>query len=129
MHGYEIMDKIEESSRGMWRPSAGSVYPTLQMLEEKDLVTVKTEGGKKVYQLTDAGKEQAKVADTQREHLRSFWADKKDESRHMNEVRNEMHEIFKMMRHFRGQKSPEKIDKLLELLRAFKHNLVELIEE
>jgi DNA-binding PadR family transcriptional regulator len=129
MHGYEIMDKIEESSNGMWRPSAGSVYPTLQMLEEKGLVTVKTDGDKKVYQLTDAGKEHADHAKDHQEHMQSFWADKKDESRHMNEVRTEVHDIFKMMRHFRGQKSPEKIDKLLKLLRTFKQSLTELIEE
>lgn len=129
MHGYEIMDKIEEKSRGMWRPSAGSIYPTLQMLEEKELVKAKTDGGKKVYELTDKGRERGEEAQKQKEHLRSFWADKKDETKHMHEVRDEIHEIFKLMRGFRGQTSPEKVDKLLEMLRLFKQNLIELIKE
>jgi len=129
MHGYEIMYKIEEASRGIWRPSAGSIYPTLQLLEEKDLVKAKMEGDKKVYHLTDAGKEEAKKTQERRDHLREFWADKKAENRQMNEVRKEMHDIFKMMRHFRGQKSPEKIDRLLDMLRSFKESLADLIEE
>ena len=129
MHGYEIMDKIEEQSSGVWRPSAGSIYPTLQMLEEKDLVTVKMQGDKKVYSLTDAGRKEAKKSNEQKERMRSFWKDQKEEAHRMREVRNEVHEIFGLMRHFRHQKSPEKIDKLLELLYAFKHNITELIEE
>lgn len=129
MHGYEIISQLEERSHGMWRPSAGSVYPTLQLLEEKDLVTSETKGGKKVYSLTEKGKGAAQAVEEQKEHLRSFWADKKAESKHMRLVRDEVHEIFKIMKHFRGQKSPEKVDRLLELLRAFKHNLIELIEE
>lgn len=56
MHGYEIMRKLEEKSYGLWRPSPGSVYPTLQLLEEQDLVRSKEEDGKKVYELTEAGR-------------------------------------------------------------------------
>src|ERR1700745_1834563 len=60
MHGYEIIRELEKKSHGFWRPSPGSVYPTLQLLEEQDLVTSRDEGGKKVYTLTDAGSEEAK---------------------------------------------------------------------
>ena len=129
MHGYEIMDKIEEKSHGMWRPSAGSIYPTLQMLEEKDLLTVKSDNGKKVYSLTDAGREEAEKAKEQKEHLRGFWADKREESQHMREVRTEVHDIMNVFKQLRRQRSPEKVDKLLALLRNFKHNLIELVEE
>lgn len=59
MHGYEIIRKLEEQSHGWWRPSAGSIYPTLQMLEEQDFVQSREEGGKKVYELTEAGREEA----------------------------------------------------------------------
>ena len=55
-HGYEIIRRLEERSAGMWRPSAGSVYPTLQLLEEQGLLTSRDEGGKKVYELTDQGR-------------------------------------------------------------------------
>jgi len=59
MHGYEIMRILEEKSHGMWRPSPGSIYPTLQMLEEQDLVTSAEKDGKKVYSLTETGEKEA----------------------------------------------------------------------
>jgi DNA-binding PadR family transcriptional regulator len=55
-HGYEVMRRLEERSGGLWRPSAGSVYPTLQLLEEQGLLTSREESGKRVYELTDAGR-------------------------------------------------------------------------
>jgi DNA-binding PadR family transcriptional regulator len=65
MHGYEIIRELEKKSHGFWRPSPGSVYPTLQMLEEQDLVKSKDSGGKKVYELTDAGRAEAEKSNTQ----------------------------------------------------------------
>jgi DNA-binding PadR family transcriptional regulator len=55
-HGYEVIRRLEERSGGLWRPSAGSVYPTLQLLEEQGLLTSHEEGGKRVYELTDEGR-------------------------------------------------------------------------
>jgi DNA-binding PadR family transcriptional regulator len=63
MHGYEIIRHLEDKSHGLWRPSPGSVYPTLQLLEEQDLVTAADHNGKKVYELTDKGRAEAKSAD------------------------------------------------------------------
>lgn len=62
MHGYQIIHEIEERSGGMWKPSPGSVYPTLQMLADEGLITAEESGDKKVYSLTDAGKEAAAEA-------------------------------------------------------------------
>jgi DNA-binding PadR family transcriptional regulator len=59
-HGYELMQRLSERSGGRWRPSAGSVYPTLQALEDEGLVSSSEQNGKRVYSLTDAG--QAEVA-------------------------------------------------------------------
>ena len=58
MHGYEIIRTLEERTHGMWRPSAGSVYPTLQMLEEQGLVVSRETEGKKVYSLTEKGRQE-----------------------------------------------------------------------
>jgi len=55
-HGYEIIQAIEERSQGRYRPSAGTVYPTLQLLEELGHVRCQEEGGKKVYAITDEGR-------------------------------------------------------------------------
>jgi DNA-binding PadR family transcriptional regulator len=56
MHGYEMMKALEERSHGFYTPSAGSIYPTLQMLEDRGLVTVADVEGKKVYSITEEGK-------------------------------------------------------------------------
>ncbi|MFE6854436.1 PadR family transcriptional regulator [Streptomyces sp. NPDC057674] len=59
MHGYEMIREIGERSDGAWRPSPGSVYPTLQMLEDEGLITSASEGGKKLFTLTDTGRAEA----------------------------------------------------------------------
>lgn len=56
MHGYQIIREIEERSGGSWKPSAGSVYPTLQMLADEGLVSAEEQNGRKTYSLTDAGR-------------------------------------------------------------------------
>ncbi len=53
-HGYEIISELEKQSGG-YRPSPGSVYPTLQMLEEAGFLTSQQVEGKKVYTITEAG--------------------------------------------------------------------------
>ena len=55
-HGYDVIRELEARSGGRWRPSPGSVYPTLQLLEDEELVTGEERDGKRVYSLTDAGK-------------------------------------------------------------------------
>jgi DNA-binding PadR family transcriptional regulator len=61
MHGYEIIATLEARTHGMWRPSAGAVYPTLQLLEEQELVASKNQSGKRVYSLTKSGYKQARL--------------------------------------------------------------------
>jgi DNA-binding PadR family transcriptional regulator len=55
MHGYQLIQDIEQRTRGRWRPSAGSVYPTLQLLEDEGLLTSEDVEGRRTYSLTDAG--------------------------------------------------------------------------
>ncbi|MFG2223574.1 helix-turn-helix transcriptional regulator [Streptomyces sp. NPDC048644] len=60
-HGYEIIRLLEERFQGLYAPSAGTVYPRLAKLETEGLVTHATEGGRKVYSITEAGR--AELAD------------------------------------------------------------------
>jgi DNA-binding PadR family transcriptional regulator len=55
-HGYEIMKELEDRMHGCYSPSPGTVYPTLQWLEDEGLVAARDVEGKKVYELTDAGR-------------------------------------------------------------------------
>jgi DNA-binding PadR family transcriptional regulator len=56
MHGYEIIRRLEEDSGGMYSPSPGSVYPTLQLLEDQGSVISEQQEGKRVYRITDEGR-------------------------------------------------------------------------
>ncbi|RAJ42782.1 PadR family transcriptional regulator [Kitasatospora sp. SolWspMP-SS2h] len=62
MHGYEMITEIGERTGGVWRPSPGSVYPTLQMLEEEGLIKANEESGKKLFELTEQGLAEAERA-------------------------------------------------------------------
>jgi DNA-binding PadR family transcriptional regulator len=59
MHGYQVIQELEARSGGRWRPSAGSVYPTLQQLEDEGLVRSEELDGRRVFTLTDAGRAEA----------------------------------------------------------------------
>jgi DNA-binding PadR family transcriptional regulator len=55
-HGYEVMKDLEERMHGCYSPSPGTVYPTLQWLEDEGLVVARDVEGKKVYEITDTGR-------------------------------------------------------------------------
>ena len=59
MHGYEMIQELNSRTGGIWRPSPGSVYPTLQMLEDEGLITSQEIEGRKQFTLTDRGGEEA----------------------------------------------------------------------
>lgn len=74
-HGYEIIQEIAERSQGTWTPSPGSVYPTLQALEDEGLVTIAQVDGRRTASLTEAGV--AYVAE-HRSRLGEPWAAQAD---------------------------------------------------
>lgn len=63
MHGYQLMQEMSARSGGVWRPSPGSVYPTLSQLEDEGLVEGEKDGGRRVFSLTDDGRAAAEAAD------------------------------------------------------------------
>jgi DNA-binding PadR family transcriptional regulator len=75
MHGYEVIQELEAQSGGRWRPSAGSIYPTLQQLADEGLVTGEDIDGRRIYTITERGR-----ALTAESGNRSPWTDRDDES-------------------------------------------------
>ena len=71
-HGYDVIRLLEDRFMGLYAPSPGTIYPRLQRLEAEGLVTQSQEGGRKVYQLTDAGREELA---SRREELAELEAD------------------------------------------------------
>ncbi|SIT69141.1 PadR family transcriptional regulator [Microbacterium sp. RU33B] len=63
MHGYQIIQEIEDRSGGSWKPSPGSVYPTLQLLADEGLILAEESNGRKTYSLTEEGRAVADSAD------------------------------------------------------------------
>ena len=59
MHGYEMIQELEARTGGVWRPSPGSVYPTLQLLEDEGLIAGEEGEGRRRFTLTDAGRTEA----------------------------------------------------------------------
>jgi DNA-binding PadR family transcriptional regulator len=55
-NGYQIMQEVERRSEGVWRPSAGSVYPALQQLEDEGLISSRESDGRKLFVITDQGR-------------------------------------------------------------------------
>jgi DNA-binding PadR family transcriptional regulator len=55
MHGYQIIQELSTRSKGAWSPSAGSIYPALQLMADEGIVTSQETGGKKIFSLTEAG--------------------------------------------------------------------------
>ena len=65
MHGYEMIQEIAERSQDLWRPSPGSVYPTLQLLVDEGLiVATESEGSKRLFELTEVGRAAAEKIET-----------------------------------------------------------------
>ncbi|HEX5857555.1 MAG TPA: PadR family transcriptional regulator [Microbacterium sp.] len=56
MHGYQIIQEIDDRSGGSWKPSPGSVYPTLQLLADEGLIKAEESNGRKTYSLTEEGR-------------------------------------------------------------------------
>jgi DNA-binding PadR family transcriptional regulator len=69
-HGYALMAEMARRSGGLWRPSPGSIYPVLQQLRDEGLVSVADSGGRRVFSLTEAGRES--VRDRAQE-IGSLW--------------------------------------------------------
>jgi DNA-binding PadR family transcriptional regulator len=76
-YGYEIIRALEERSHGFYSPSPGSIYPTLQMLEEAGYVSSEKQEGKKIYTIADEGikflEERGHSTERIRRHMRDHW--------------------------------------------------------
>ncbi|MFJ2439071.1 helix-turn-helix transcriptional regulator [Streptomyces sp. NPDC087658] len=115
-HGYEVIRLLEERFQGLYAPSAGTVYPRLAKLEAEGLVTHATEGGRKVYSITDAGRAElagrtGELADLEmeiRESVSELAAEIRDDVRGAaGQLRSEMRAAASRTRKDGGPPKPE----------------------
>ncbi|WP_328905812.1 helix-turn-helix transcriptional regulator [Streptomyces sp. NBC_00234] len=113
-HGYEVIRLLEERFQGLYAPSAGTVYPRLAKLEAEGLVTHATEGGRKVYSITDAGRAElagrsGELADLEleiRESVAELAAEIRDDVRGAaGRLRSDMRAAASESRHTAGGKA------------------------
>ena len=91
MHGYQIIQELAARSGGAWNPGPGSVYPTLQAMEEQDLVTSTMDGSKRVFSLTDKGRTAAESGEGT---ARTPWDDIADASGPRIDLRQALHGLM-----------------------------------
>jgi DNA-binding PadR family transcriptional regulator len=84
-HGYDVIRLLEDRFMGLYAPSPGTIYPRLQRLESEGLVTQSQEGGRKVYQITDAGREELRRRQDELDQLE-------------NEIHNSVHGLTREIR-------------------------------
>jgi len=124
MHGYEIIQELEERTGGRWTPSAGSIYPTLQLLEDEGLVTPEEVDGRKVYSLTDAGKDAA----PERTEGNRPW-EQGDEDSPRFEARREMFKLMGAAKQLARTDDEEQLAKATEILKEARRKLYGLLAE
>ncbi len=94
-YGYEIIQALETLSGGLYTPSAGTIYPTLQMLEDMDYLTSSVQDGKRIYSITDKGRqflaERGDLEERMARHMKRWWG-----SKNVDEIRAAMQEMGKL---------------------------------
>ena len=124
MHGYEIITELEERTGGRWRPSAGSIYPTLQLLEDEKLVTAEEVEGRKVYSLTDAGQKEA----PERTDEARPW-EEGDEDSPRFQARRELFQLMGAAKQVGRTDDDEQLTKAAEILKDARRKLYGLLAE
>lgn len=111
MHGYQIIQEISSRSGGAWTPGAGSVYPTLQAMEDQDLVISEQTGSKRVYSLTESGKALAESSEEQ-----APWDQIAESSAPMLELRQAMGTLHMAVMQLEQAASEEQIAKAVLII-------------
>jgi DNA-binding PadR family transcriptional regulator len=124
MHGYEMIQELEERTGGRWRPSAGSIYPTLQLLEDEGLVSPEEVEGRKVYSLTDSGKE----AVPDRTEGQRPW-EEGDEDSPRFEARKELFKLIGAAKQLARADNDEQLTKAAEILKDARRKLYGILAE
>jgi DNA-binding PadR family transcriptional regulator len=125
-HGYEVIRRLEERSGGAWRPSPGSVYPTLQLLDDSGLVRSSEQDGRRTYELTDEGRTEAE------QHAAKGQAGgpgDDTETQGRFGVRSAAVEVLKAAMQVAGVGTPDQVGRAIALLRQTRQSLYQILAE
>ncbi len=129
-HGYDIIRELEERSHGFYSPSAGSVYPTLQLLEDLGYVTAAEQDGKKIYTITGQGsaflKERKENMEKIREHLKGMWSPENREE--IAELFGEFRTIGQTLRHNISRIDHDKLIRIKETVAKARQDIEAILK-
>jgi DNA-binding PadR family transcriptional regulator len=132
-HGYDVIRELQGRFGGMYTPSAGVVYPTLQMLEDMGAVTSEQQEGRKVYSITDAGRqlleEQRDLVDGIAGRVRDWMH--RGKSPELRETMREMGSLWSIIGRAAPQivNDPEKLKRVRELIARTREELRDIVED
>ena len=95
MHGYEMIKEIEERTQEAWTPSAGSIYPMLQQLEEEGLIVAEESDGKRRFTLTEAGTAEQQEKAGEQTPWDAVRADAAPEQMHLADSMKKLHHAIR----------------------------------
>lgn len=115
-HGYDLIKVLEERYGGFYRPSPGSVYPTLQLLEEEGNLTSEMQEGKRVYTITEAGKEllAARKQEEENQHHGFFGFGRGGPNPELRKLRESMGALNTSLMQVAKHGSPEQLKAAIE---------------
>ncbi len=126
-HGYDLIQRLEEKSEGAWRPSPGSVYPTLQMLEDEGLVRSTEREGKRTFELTEAGT--AEATERVAEAGGTPWELAGRGGRMHGELRASMGQLALAMRQVAAAGSDDQRTRVVEILKDARKRIYAILAE
>ncbi len=124
-HGYEVIRRMEQRSGGLWRPSPGSVYPTLQMLEDAGMVRATDQDGRRTYELTDEGRAEAESRPAPEGPP---WAED-DPRRGWVQLHEALGQLHVAARQVSDAGSPEQVERAAAALRQARQALYQILAE
>jgi DNA-binding PadR family transcriptional regulator len=130
-HGYEIIRALEDLFHGFYTPSAGSVYPTLQMLNDMGYVDSAEQDGKKTYTITDEGKkfliENQEVVDKIESQMKDWWGPRNTGDFH--ETIHELRKLGRIISHQAHNLGTEKWANIREVVSRACHDIEDILEK
>jgi len=126
MHGYQIIGEITERSGGAWKPSPGSVYPTLQQLEDEGLVRSEDRDGRKTYELTSEG---SAYVDEHHEEVVAPWDQVRTADDSLIELRDVAFQLGAAVMQVARAGSDEQIERAKAILNDARSKIYRLLAE
>ncbi len=142
-YGYELIQALEERFHGFYSPSAGTVYPTLQWLQDLGYVSVAEQDGRKMYTITDEGRrflaERREKVNEVWERMAASWGapsmsremheEWRNFGRDVHDLGREMRDLFKSFRYEGRWASPDQIRRVREVVARAGREIEEILRQ